>query len=127
MSEHNDDNVVIETTPGRPHYVALMVGLSIIISLILVTIAMWLYNASGTAQLDLSAPAYKQVRKQVARDIVEDFSSTGILDRKTVDEFRKLYDEQTSKATQVDGFGNQALSDDALGLSELQPPAESTQ
>lgn len=123
MSESDDENVVIESTPHRPHYVAMMVAGSIMIAFVLVAIALQLYNSSDAAQLDLSGPRYKAVQGQISKDELKDFPPTGTLDQKTIDEFRKIYDSQATKATQVDNFGNGALDDQAMGLESIQPTA----
>lgn len=116
-----DDETVVEMTPSRPHYVLVMVAGSIAIAFVMVSIALWAYHASGTAQLDLSASTYKEARRQVSSDEIKSFSATGDMNQQTIDAFRKLYDDQTRRVTQVDGFGNGALDDEAIGLNELQP------
>lgn len=121
MSEGDDENVVIESTPRQSHRVAILVAGSIVVAFVLVVIALQLYNSSDAAQLDLSGPRYKGVQDQVSKDNLKDFPPTGPIDQKTIDEFRKIYDLQASKVTQVDSFGNNALDDQAIGFEDMQP------
>ena len=99
------------------HKFMLLVGLTIVISLFLVGVAMALYSSSGAAQLDLSRPGYQAVRDQISQ--TEDFDgypATGALDKKALDEFRSLYDKKSKEAMDVDGFGGKVLSDSALSI-----------
>lgn len=104
------------------HRFLMLVGLTIIISLVLVVVAMMLYNSSGTAQLDLSRPGYVSVREQVesSKDF-KSFSSTGPIDQAALDEFRDLYASQAEQVVSVDSFGGNVISDKALSLDD---PAE---
>lgn len=105
------------------HKFMVLVGLTIIIALILVMISLRLYDSSGVAQLDLSRPDYKSVREQASRTVdFTGFSSTGPIDKEVLDNFRALYDEQVKKATAVDSYGGDVMSDAALGLDV--PPAQ---
>ena len=100
----------------------LMIGAAILVALFLVSAALALYASSGAAQLDLSRPGYVSVRNQASKnDSFDGFSSTGSIDKKTLDQFRKLYDKQAEKATNVDSFGGNAMSNQTLGLDA---PAE---
>lgn len=109
----------------QQHKFMVLVGATIILSLLLVTLSLWLYNNSGAAQLDLSRPGYQSVRDQV--DHKSDFTvypSSGSIDKESLDEFRKLYDEQLKEATTVDSFGGTAMSDEALGIGASDAPAQ---
>lgn len=87
----------------------------ILISISLVTLSMWLYNSSGTAQLDLSRPGYQSVREQAdGGEEYKGFDATGALDQTALEEFNKLYAERAGRVKSIDAFGSEALSDDAL-------------
>lgn len=99
-------------------FLLLIVGV-VLVSLFLVAVALALYASSGAAQLDLSRPGYKSVRQQaVQSDSFNGFPSTGPINNDTLDQFRKLYDEQSTKATNVDSFGGNAMSDQSLSIDE---------
>lgn len=105
------------------HKFMILVGLTILIALFLVLIALQLYNSSGAAQLDLSRPGYQSVRKQASRtNDFTGFPSAGPLDKEALDTFRGLYDEQLKEATALDSFGGDVMSDTALGIDG--PPAQ---
>ena len=101
----------------QQHKFMLLVGMTIIVALLLVSVSLWLYNSSGAAQLDLSRPGYQSVREQAkqSKDFTG-FPSTGALDKEALDEFRRLYDEQLREATAVESFGGDVMSDEALGI-----------
>lgn len=104
-------------TGWQQHKFMVLVGATIIISLVLVAISLWLYNSSGAMQLDLSRPGYQSVRDQAndTRNFVG-FSSSGAIDKQALDEFRKLYNEELKEATAIESFGGDVLSDSSLGL-----------
>lgn len=99
------------------HKFMVLVALTIVISLLLVTISLWLYNSSGAAQLDLSRPGYEAAREQASNaNDVTGFSSSGVIDGSAVKEFRRLYDEQLTEVTAHNSFGGDVLSDEALRI-----------
>lgn len=101
----------------RAHRFMLMVGATIVMSLVLVGVAMAIYSSSGAAQLDLSRPGYRGVSKQADRgEVISSFPSTGPIDKSTLDQFRQLYTTQAQQVLGYDGFGGNPLSDQALGL-----------
>lgn len=90
---------------------------SIVISLILVAISLWLYASSGAAQLDLSRPGYQAVQSQVEQvDKFKSFPSTGRVDDDTIEEFEKLYEDQVKQVTSTDAFNPAVLDEQALGI-----------
>lgn len=106
-------------TLGRweQHRFLLLIGAIIVIALFLVGVALALYASSGAAQLDLSRPGYESVRGQVSKsDEVESFSASGPIDKEVLDQFRTLYSVQAEKATNIDGFGGDVMSDEVLSL-----------
>ncbi len=109
-------------TKWQQHRFMVMIGVAIMIALFLVSVALALYASSGAAQLDLSRPGYISVRDKA--DKGEDFDSfpaSGTMTNDTLDQFRKLYEKQAQKATSLDSFGGNAMSDQALSLDS---PAE---
>lgn len=98
----------------RHRFLGLVAGV-ICLALVLVVVALQLYNTSGAAQLDLSRPGYQDVRKRaIHNDNTMSFSSSGPVDQSTVDQFTKLYDERAKNVLSVDSFDEAALSDDSL-------------
>ena len=109
-------------SPWQRHRFIVLIGLTIVISLFLVGVALALYASSGAAQLDLSRPGYTSVRDKVERtDGFEGFSASGSVDKETLDKFKKLYDSQSEKATNFDSFGGDVMSDKTLSID---PPSK---
>jgi hypothetical protein len=106
-------------TGWQQHKFLVMIGSTIIISLILVVISLTLYNVTGAAQLDLSRPGYQSVRDKADRSgEFDSFSSTGALDKKALEQFRSLYNDKTKEANTVDAFGGNVMSDKALSIDD---------
>ena len=116
----SDEQLAAETQslgPWQRHRFLVLIGLTIVISLFLVGVALALYASSGAAQLDLSRPGYTSVRGQAAHsDTFEGFSASGPVDKETIDRFRSLYKAQAEKATNVDSFGGDVMSDKTLSI-----------
>lgn len=105
------------------HRFTLLVAGAIFVSLFLVGVALALYASSGAAQLDLSRPGYVSVREQAAEpDQFDGFSGSGEIDKEALDQFRTLYNQQAKKATSVDSFGGNVMSDQALSIDN--PPSD---
>ena len=99
------------------HKFMALVGITIVVSLFLVGVAMALYSSSGAAQLDLSRPGYQSVREQASRTAeFEAFPATGKIDEKAISQFKELYDKKAKEATSVDSFGGDVMTDEALSL-----------
>jgi hypothetical protein len=115
-----EDQLVAEArnlSPWQRHRFVVLIGMTIIISLFLVGVALALYASSGAAQLDLSRPGYTSVRDKVERsDSFEGFSASGSVNKDTLDKFRKLYEGQSEKATNFDSFGGDVMSDTTLSI-----------
>lgn len=118
----NHEQLIAEaTTMGRweKHRFMVLVGATIIISLMLVGVALTLYNTSGAAQLDLSRPGYVSVREQVDSPAsFKGFPSTGTIDREALEQFNRLYERQAQQATTVDSFGGEVMTDEALSIAD---------
>lgn len=95
-----------------------LVGIAIVISMVLVMIALALYNSSGAAQLDLSRRAFQKVQSEAGRSAVDDqtYPSSGQLTAKAFADFEKLYDAHTDTVAQTKAFDPAAMTDEALTL-----------
>jgi hypothetical protein len=108
-----------KVVPWHRHRFVTLIGGTIVISLFLVGVALALYASSGAAQLDLSRPGYKSVREQAARsDNFEGIPATGTVTQDTITQFRSLYNSQAQKATNVDTFGGDPMSDKTLSIDD---------
>lgn len=106
------------------HRLLLMVAGAIVISLFLTGVSMALYAASGAAQLDLSRPGYKSVQSKANTfEKFDGFSATGSIDNETLNDFKKLYDQQAKEASGLDAFGGEVLTDEVLRIND---PAQAT-
>ncbi|QQG50967.1 MAG: hypothetical protein HZB75_00440 [Candidatus Saccharibacteria bacterium] len=113
MSEEQPENHGIISQ----HRFMLLIGLTIMISVFLVGVALALYASSGAAQLDLSRPGYVSVRDQAQRsNSFDGFSASGTLDKAAIDEFRTMYTQQQENATNVDSFAGDVMSDKSLSI-----------
>jgi len=103
---------------GRIHHrFVAMIILVVVVALFLVGVSLALYASSGAAQLDLSRPGYVSVRDQALRSSgFDSFPATGTLDASAISEFRTVYKEQSEKATNVDSFAGDVMSDAALSI-----------
>lgn len=117
MSEETPKPVIVEEELGywARHRFLLLIVLTIVVALILTTISLVMYNVSGTAQLDLSRPGYKSVsdKVEINKSNVE-YAAFGAINKTTVDEFTKLYEEQAKKAKAVDAFNGDPLNPEVL-------------
>lgn len=105
-------------------FMLLIIG-TILISITLVSVSIYIYKVSGSAQLDLSRPGYQSVSNKVDRtDPVSDYSSFGPVNKDTINAFTKLYDQQSQKAKEVDAFNGDPLNPDVLEFSD---PTASTE
>lgn len=117
----NDEPIIAvadhELKGWRAHKFMVLVAVTIIVSMILVSVAMAVYTSSGAAQLDLSRPGYQEVRNQADRnEVISAFPAVGTIDKQSLNDFRALYDKQANQVVGYDGFGGTPMSDQALGL-----------
>jgi len=97
------------------HRFSLLLILTVLIALILTVVSMFAYNASGTAQLDLSRPGYQSVSSKVDKtDNVTEYSAFGSVNKDSIRDFTKLYDAQAAKAKAVDAFNGDPLNPEIL-------------
>lgn len=100
-----------KTTFWDRHRLSLLLIITVVIALTLTTISVTIYNISGAAQLDLSRPGYLSVSSQAEKtDDIDGYSATGSVNKQTIDDFLKQYDEQIQKAKSVDAFGGDPLN-----------------
>lgn len=94
-------------------------------ALLLTIVSVLLYSISGTAKLDLSRPGYESALKQVHRSDSnnQNFSASGALDGKVINDFLKLYDKEAKDVSQYSSFKENILDDAQLGLTAEQAPA----
>ena len=120
MEDHLDSELLSnDQTFWGHHRIAALVIVSIIVSLMLVSVALALYASSGAAQLDLSRPGYRAVSGQTAdnNEGFENYSASGPINQASIDEFQKIYDQQATKAKAVDAFSGDPLNPDSLEIS----------
>lgn len=97
------------------HRLTLLLIITVIIAITLTVVSMTIYNVSGAAQLDLSRPGYKSVSDKVdVSDKITEYSSFGSVNKDSINEFTKLYDEQATKAKAVDAFNGDPLNPEIL-------------
>ena len=107
------------------HRFMLLIIVTIIISVVLVSVSLVIYNVSGSIQLDLSRPGNKSVSNKVEKaDTGIDYSAFGPVNKTTVNEFTTLYDQQAKKAKAVDAFNGDPLNPEVLEFSD---PSTSTE
>lgn len=108
----------VEQSPRiHKNRLVLFVASSIAIALVLVVISIVLYVSGGAIQLDASRPGVKSLSNKVDQtDTFQGFPATGNVDKKTLDQFRKLYDQQVQRVTSSDAFNADVLDDAALGI-----------
>lgn len=104
----------------------IMLGGVMAVSLLLVSIAMGLYNTGEAAQLDLSGPRYVDVRDKVVQDSsMTSFPANGVFTQQAFDDFFKAYDENQQAIQQVNGYDPAAVNNDSFNLIPTTPaPAQ---
>ncbi|MEO6109613.1 MAG: hypothetical protein ABIP50_01200 [Candidatus Saccharimonadales bacterium] len=116
MDETSEKAVAIEDMNfWDKHRFLVLVAITIVISIILVIVSLVIYNVSGSAQLDLSRPGYQSVSGKVDKtDNIDEYNSSGPVNKSTVDEFTKLYDAQAVKAKAVNAYNGDPLNPEVL-------------
>lgn len=100
------------------HRLALLLIGTVIVTVVLTVVSMVLYRVSGAAQLDLSRPGYQSVSNQVDETArIDIYSSSGSVNKDTITEFMKLYDEQAARAKAVNAFNGDPLNPEVLEFS----------
>lgn len=129
MSPHELQQESKMMTSWERHRFLLMIFGAIFVAMVLVGVAMSLYQNSGAAQVDFSRPGYKNVRKQATDSSPSiSYPAEGELDDQALNDFKKLYEDQVKKTTGAPAFQPGALSDDSLQLyDKTDPQAAPTQ
>ena len=114
ISEHAED-----LTFWAQHRFLLLIGLTIVVALVLVSVSLVIYNQSGAAQLDLSRPGFQPVANQANDNSAsfKSYASSGPVNSATIGEFQSLYSDQVSSVNTVDSFGGDPLNIDTLESS----------
>lgn len=117
--EHDEENL----TFWQQHRFLVLIAGTIIIAIILVSISLYIYKASGAAQLDLSRPGYISVSSKTVNNDngFVDYSEIGPVNSDTIRQFKSLYDQQAQSATTVDSFGGDPLNPDTLEFAQTTP------
>lgn len=124
----SDDDGITKDERGSSrlsqHRVLVLVGLTIIVTIIFTAVGILLYNTSGTAQLDLSRPDYKGVNEIVEKEkektTLIDYPATGDINDEALRQFDELYKKQLTSTTSVDAFDGDPMALDALGIDDIQ-------
>lgn len=96
-----------------------MIAGVVAVAVVLVAIAMVLYNNSGAAQLDLSGPGFSGVQNKVKNERnVASFPADGAFDAKAFEDFQKSYDERAANVKAINGFDAEAVNNDAFNITE---------
>jgi hypothetical protein len=109
----------LERVPARWQF-AVFLMMTVIATLTLTIVSYTLYLVSGTAQLDLSRPGYKQALSEVTPTDTNDYgySPSGPLDAAALKEFKSKYDALTAKTQGYGAFDPGVLSDEQLNLTQ---------
>jgi hypothetical protein len=119
MNEETTPVVAEQLSFWDEHRFLILIIATMIIAIVLVSISIVIYKVSGASQLDLSRPGYQSVSDKVDRtDPVTDYSAFGPVNKSTVGEFTKIYDQQAAKAKAVDAFNGDPLNPDVLEFSD---------
>jgi hypothetical protein len=102
---------------------------ALVVAMVFTLISLWLYRASGAANLDLSRPGYEKVRADVQDDSdgTKPFSPNGKLDDAAVADFRSRYETVKARLDQMNSYDNTAITDENLGLASGQNSQEPVQ
>lgn len=99
----------------RQHRLSLLLVLTVGIAVLMTCISVFIYSTSGAAQLDLSRPGYKSVSNKVEKDdTITGYSSSGPVNKDSIQEFMRLFNDQASKAKAVDAFNGDPLNPEVL-------------
>lgn len=101
---------------------SLMLIIVIGVSAIFVYLAMYMYDKSGTAQLDLSRPEYASVRTKVnSKESTKPFEVKKNITADDLDRFEKRYQEASKQASEYhNSFAIDEIGDEKLGIEVKQ-------
>lgn len=96
---------------------AVALGLSIGIALLLTVVSVTIYSLSGFSKLDLSRPGYEREREEVRKtETPKTYDTTSPVTRSALDEFLRQYDQRAQDLKEYGDFRDQALDDASLEL-----------
>ncbi len=90
--------------------------LVLIITFGLAAISMNLYYQNDAFRTDLSAPRYRDLRKDIKRQKTEAISPNGEVDQKLLDTVVKKMKQYSIDISSENIFNEEALSDETLGI-----------
>lgn len=120
MDDKSPSILPVKSTDGEltfwdRHRLSLLLIITVAIAIVMTIVSVIIYNSTGAAQLDLSRPGYRSVSSQVEKtDEIDTYSSSGAVNKDTIEEFMKLYDAQAFKAKAVDAFNGDPLNPEVL-------------
>lgn len=106
--------------PFKDRQILLLLIIVITLALIFTAISLRLYNATGSAQIDLSRPDYQGVGEIVQKDPTQytEYPATGDINKQSLSQFKALFDDKITEMKKVDAFGGDALSPEGLGIDD---------
>ena len=111
----------IKKFASRYNKFAVFIGSTILVSIFLVSISMFVYYQSDAYRLDLSRPEYTSRRSEISKNLEDkskDFDAQGSVNEQTIKEFLKLYDDEAKGIAKTKAFSNDVLSDkELLGIN----------
>lgn len=100
------------------HRLSCFILLCIVITIIMTSISLRIYQVSGAIQLDLSRPGYEKVRSQVKKEADDHpFGSTGALDAAALKDFDARIDKYQRELKNLGNFNTEQLDDENLGIT----------
>ena len=107
----------------QQHRFLFLIAATIVIAIILVSISLYIYKASGAAQLDLSRPGYTQVSSETVNNDsgFADYPELGTVNADSITQFKTLYDQQAQTISSSDAFGGDPLDPDTLEFNQTSP------
>lgn len=101
------------------HRLVVFVAMAMLVASLLVAISMRIYYTSDAFRLDLSRPAYESRRSEINQDSKEKnntFDAQGLVDKKVLNEFLTMYDDESKDALQRNAFNSEVLGDKELNI-----------
>lgn len=114
---------LIRYIPFKDRQILLLLIIVIGIALVFTAIGLRLYNATGSAQIDLSRPDYQGVGEIVQKDKTQytEYSATGDITKQSLSQFKDLFDDKVTEMKKIDAFGgSDVLSPEGLSIDDGQ-------
>ena len=114
---------LIRYIPFKDRQILLLLSIVILIALVFTALGLYLYNATGSAQIDLSRPDYQGVGEIVQKDKTQytEYSASGDINKQSLSQFKDLFDDKVTEMKKIDAFGGgDALSPESLGIDDGQ-------